>query len=94
MTATSALTTATASLPAPAPGASPPGNPAAVAVPAADDEVLSVDELLQLLEQGAGFAQALAAAGAPVASPGCRWRCRRGADRAAAAQGCGTRRGR
>jgi flagellar hook-length control protein FliK len=40
-----------------------------VAVPAADDEVLSVDELLQLLEQGAGFAQALAAAGAPVASP-------------------------
>jgi flagellar hook-length control protein FliK len=38
-----------------------------VAVPAAADEVLSVDELLQLLEQGAGFAQALAAVGASAA---------------------------
>jgi flagellar hook-length control protein FliK len=67
MTNTATLIAAAASLPAP--NAVPAGNSAAAAVPAAGDAVLSGSELLQLLEQDAGFAQALAAASVPVTPP-------------------------
>jgi flagellar hook-length control protein FliK len=63
MNATPALTTATANPPAAA--AVPQGTAAAPA----EGEVLSVSELLRLLEQGAGFTQALAHAAAPLTAP-------------------------
>jgi flagellar hook-length control protein FliK len=67
MTATSALNTATANPLAPT--AAPQGNPAGVPAPSADEEILSVGELLQLLEQNTGFAQVLANTDTPAALP-------------------------
>ena len=66
MTATGALTTATAS--ASVPTAAPQDTPVAAPAPIAGDDVLSGRELLRLLEQNAGFAQMLATAGAPAAA--------------------------
>lgn len=67
MTSTGALIMAAAN--PPVTNAALAGSPAAAAAPAPGDAVLSVKELLQLLEQNAGFAQALAAAGGPAAPP-------------------------